>query len=338
MNHHGLSFHVLAFALTSILQPVFAQEVQPQNAGTVPGVVPTQTRGPADVVPVVSDVAISKMAVTDVHLRPLFTTTIRLPDPVTSVSVGAPTLFQAEHSDQESRLIYVKPSTKNPAESNLVVTMQSGETISMRLISVGSSALNAPVDFIVDYKPRQSFFIASTDGAASREREEPAQKAKPLNPIDEALDRQSKVPTPAWSAGTSLSEKSTSKKETPAITGAVGDISEANGRLLVTYSVLNQSSLWIEVLPPQIEVSSPGAGKDVKKKDKKHVVEAEQIPVDDFKVNGRKLAPGQRADGVVSFTRPGFKQSHEKILLQLASANSVDQPLLLPVAFVAPGN
>lgn len=32
--------------------------------------------------PVVSDVTVSKAAVTDVHLRPLFTTTIRLPDAV----------------------------------------------------------------------------------------------------------------------------------------------------------------------------------------------------------------------------------------------------------------
>jgi hypothetical protein len=38
------------------------------------------------------------------------------------------------------------------------------------------------------------------------------------------------------------------------------------------------------------------------------------------------------------FDRPGFKQSQERLLLQLASANSVDKPLLLAVPFVAPGN
>src|ERR1700731_1786679 len=74
--------------------------------------------------PMVSDVTLSKAAVTDVHVKPLFTTTIRLPEAVSSVAVGAPTLFEAEHSDQEPRLVYIKPSTKQPAESNLVITMQ----------------------------------------------------------------------------------------------------------------------------------------------------------------------------------------------------------------------
>ncbi len=69
--------------------------------------------------------------------------------------------FEAEHSDQDARLVYVKPSTKEPVQSNLVMTMQSGETISLRLLSDGSASLNAPVDFIVDYKPQQSFFVGS---------------------------------------------------------------------------------------------------------------------------------------------------------------------------------
>ena len=119
--------------------------------------------------PMVSEVTISNAAVTDVHLRPLFTTTIRLPDAVSSVAVGAPTLFEAEHSDQEPRLVYVKPSTKEPTESNLVITMLSGETISLRLLSDGSASLNTPVDFVIDYKPQQSFFIGSPDVATKEE-------------------------------------------------------------------------------------------------------------------------------------------------------------------------
>ncbi len=57
--------------------------------------------------------------------------------------------------------------------------------------------------------------------------------------------------------------------------------------MLVAYSVRNQSDQWIEVLPPQIEVSSPGDKSDTRKKDKKRMVEAEQIPVKDFRVNAR---------------------------------------------------
>jgi hypothetical protein len=77
--------------------------------------------------------------VIDLRLRPLFTTTIRLPEPVTSVAVGAPTLFEVEHSDQEPRLVFVKPSTKEPATSNRGIALQSGQEISMRLLSDGSS-------------------------------------------------------------------------------------------------------------------------------------------------------------------------------------------------------
>jgi hypothetical protein len=286
--------------------------------------------------PIVSDVTVSKAAVIDVHLRPLFTTTIRLPEAVSSVAVGAPTLFEAEHSDQEPRLVYIKPSTKQPAESNLVITMQSGETISMRLISDGSTTFNAPVDFIVDYKPQSSFFVGSSDPMANQAQQATV-STKHIDPLDSALDGQSRVATPVWQQGTALEEKN-KKTDPPSIVGALGEIRESSGKMLVAYSVRNQSNHWIEVLPPQIEVSSPGDKSQIKKKDRKHIVEAEQVPVNNFKVNGRRLAPGQRADGVVMFDRPGFKQSQERLLLQLASANSVDKPLLLAVPFVAPGN
>ena len=283
--------------------------------------------------PMVSEVTISNAAVTDVHLRPLFTTTIRLPDAVSSVAVGAPTLFEAEHSDQEPRLVYVKPSTKEPAESNLVITMLSGETISLRLLSDGSASLNTPVDFVIDYKPQQSFFIGSPDVMTKGEGREKV-RSQPIDPLTSALDGQARVATPAWQQGTALEEKP-KKHERPAIVGALGEIRAADGQMLVAYSVRNQSDHWIEVLPPQIEMSSPGDKSEVRKKDRKHIVEAEQVPVKDFKVNGRRLAPEQRADGVVMFDRPGFKQSQERLLLQLAAANAVDKPLLLPVPFVA---
>ena len=282
--------------------------------------------------PMVSEVTISNAAVTDVHLRPLFTTTIRLPDAVSSVAVGAPTLFEAEHSDQEPRLVYLKPSTKEPAESNLVITMQSGETISLRLLSDGSASPNTPVDFVIDYKPQQSFFIGSPDTVTKQEQRKA--RTTPSHPLSSALNGQARVATPAWQQGTALDAKP-NKHEQPVLAGALGEIREANGQMLVAYSVRNQSDHWIEVLPPQIELSSPGDKNEEKRRDRKHIVEAEQVPVKDFKVNGRRLAPGQRADGVVTFDRPGFKQSQERLLLQLASANAVDKPLLLSVSFVA---
>ncbi len=288
-----------------------------------------------DVQPMISEVTVSASTVTDVHLQPLFTTTIRLPDAVSSVAIGAPTLFSAEHSDQEPKLVYVKPSTPKASESNLVITMENGETISLRLLSDGASATHAPVDFIVDYKPQASFFIGSADGPPARPKPDQQKKSDPL---DQALDGQSRVATPSWQTGVADVKKGTPVKEPQSIEGALGEIRDLHGSMLVAYSVRNQSAHWVEVLPPQIEMTSPGARDQLKKKAKKQVVMAEQVPVAGFRVNGRRLAPGQRLDGVVAFSRPGFKQSQERLLLQLASANSVDEPLLLTVPFVAPGN
>ena len=80
-----------------------------------------------EVRPTVTALPLSGSTVTDLHLRPMFTTTIRLPEAVTSVAVGAPTLFEVEHSDQEPRLVFVKPSTKDAATSNLIIALESGQ-------------------------------------------------------------------------------------------------------------------------------------------------------------------------------------------------------------------
>jgi len=60
--------------------------------------------------PTVLDLPITGSTVSDIHLRPLFITTIRLPEPVTSVAVGAPTLFKVEHSTVDPRLVFIKPT------------------------------------------------------------------------------------------------------------------------------------------------------------------------------------------------------------------------------------
>ncbi|HUZ95353.1 MAG TPA: hypothetical protein VMU57_10605 [Edaphobacter sp.] len=325
---------LLAMAITLAATTAFGQRSKaPAAADSV--VAASNVQPIENIQPMVSEVTISNRAVTTVHLRPLFETTIRLPDAVSSVAVGAPTLFKVEHSAAEPRLVYVKPSTRQPSESNLVINMQSGETISMRLISDGNAAVDPPVDFVVNYQPQENFFIGPTVSTATQPRV--SRTGKNADPLETALDEQARVATPDWQRGTTL-EKKSKKGAPPPIEGALGEIRESHGKMLVAYSVRNDSHRWIEVLPPQIELSSPGSRDEMKKKDRKHIVLAEQVPIDSFKVNGRKLAPGQRADGVVTFERPGFKQSQERILLQLASANSVDKPLLLAVPFVAPGN
>jgi hypothetical protein len=80
-------------------------------------------------------------------------------------------------------------------------------------------------------------------------------------------------------------------------------------------------------LPPGIELAGSVRGN----KDKQ--IKAEPIPITEYRMTSRRLAPGERADGVVVFERPAFKESREKLELQLARADQVDRPILLPVPF-----
>src|ERR1700751_873253 len=139
-----------------------------------------------EVRPEISVLPLSGSTVTDLHLRPMFTTTIRLPEPVTSVAVGAPTLFEVEHSDQEPRLVFVKPSTKEAATSNLVIALQSGQAISMRLLSDGDGG-NAPVDFVVNYRPPQSFLIGSSDAVVHSAETVKEEKPRAVPVIEQVL-------------------------------------------------------------------------------------------------------------------------------------------------------
>ena len=283
----------------------------------------------------VIDLPISGSTVTDIHLHPLFTTTIRLPEAVTSVAVGAPSLFKVEHSADEPHLVFIKPTTNDTATSNLVIALQSGEEISMRLLSEGDGG-SAPVDFVVNYEPRQSFLIGSTDEVAGTTATASDPPARP-SAIDVALKQEAVLARPNWVTG--LNED-TKDQNPPSpgkpMLGALGEVREQGQRMLVAYSVVNTSDRWIEVLPPQIELKSPNldAGKKKKKKDQ---ILADEVPISDYRLTARSLAPGERADGVVEFSRPGFKQSADRLVLDLTTASAVDHPLLLQLPFVAPG-
>jgi len=56
-----------------------------------------------------------------VHLAQHFTTTIRLPEPVSSVVVGDPNLILAEHSPNEPLLVFVKPLSA-AGETNILIS------------------------------------------------------------------------------------------------------------------------------------------------------------------------------------------------------------------------
>jgi hypothetical protein len=284
--------------------------------------------------PALVDLPISASTVTDVHLHPFFTTTIRLPDAVTSVAVGAPTLFKVEHSADDPRLVFIKPTTGKAATSNLIISLQSGQEISLRLLSEGMST-NTPVDFVVNYEPRQSFLIGSTDDVVGHSTANPDLPAKP-SAIDIALKQQLGIASPDWSTTNSRNANTSDRADSgKPILGALGAVQEREQLMLAAYSVVNRSDHWVEVLPPQVELRSPNLDG---KKTKRDQVLAEQVPVSEYRLTTRRLAPGERADGVVEFSRPGFKQSADHLVLELGTASAVDHPLLLQLPFVAPGH
>jgi hypothetical protein len=57
------------------------------------------------------------------------------------------------------------------------------------------------------------------------------------------------------------------------------------------------------------------------------------VAITEYRLTARRLEPGQRADGVVVFERPSFKESSERLEFRLAEADKVDQPITLQVSF-----
>lgn len=102
----------------------------------------------------VATIAINPREVTVLHLRPEFESTIRLPEEVTSVILGSPGEFKAEHNEGEPNYVYVKPITKDAAQSNLLIATKSGQHVSVQLISNGLDApgKSEPVDFLIEYR------------------------------------------------------------------------------------------------------------------------------------------------------------------------------------------
>ena len=315
---------VIASLIVFTVAAVIGRAQQPDQGGG----------GAQHVDPAIVDLLISASTVTDVHLHPFFTTTIRLPDVVTAVAVGAPTLFKVEHSADDPRLVFIKPTTAGATTSNLIISLQSGQEISLRLLSEGKSG-TAPVDFVVNYEPKQSFLIGSTDNVAPNSASDPDTPAKP-SAIDIALKQQSGIASPDWttinSGNADDSDRAGSRKP---VLGALGAVQERGQLMLAAYSVVNRSDHWIEILPPQVELRRPNL--NAKNKKKRDQVLVEQVPVSEYRMTARRLAPGKRADGAVEFSRPGFKQSADHLVLELGTASAVDHPLLLQLPFVAPG-
>ena len=274
------------------------------------------------VIPKIMSLPIEEGEVTLIHLGPGYTTSVRFPEEVRSVVLGNPASFKAEHSEAEPRLVFLKPITSVPSESNALVTIKSGQEISLQLVSAGKEAVNARVDFVVEYHRRRSMVVnPETQSFVIAETRQPSTIGSPesrtpeWDPIKNGLERQRGLSTPDWKG-----------KE---ILAATGESVEEHHQTILGFSVLNSSKRVVELLPPQLELSSGRHGKSGKR------IKAEPVAVAEYRITTRRLAPGQRADGVVVFERPAFKESGERLQLQLAEAEQVDRPILLPVPFTA---
>jgi hypothetical protein len=87
----------------------------------------------------------------------------------------------------------------------------------------------------------------------------------------------------------------------------------------------------ILLVPPQVELG----GKVRRGKIFRHSewTASEELTVEDYRLSRRRLGPGGRADGVVMFERPPYKQSNETLFLQVAEAGAIDKPALVPIGF-----
>ncbi len=263
--------------------------------------------------------------VTVLHLRPGYVSSVRVPEDVSSVVLGNPGAFKAEHSDAEPRLVFLKPTASAPGETNALITTKTGREISLHLVSTGNSNPRAVVDFALEYDNPRGFFI------------------EPSHPTFVIADTRSLTPDPAPAtlpSGTSTSTQDLLKQQAaphPHWQGkqlrvAVGLVTANNQQMTVAFSVLNASPRTIELLPPQIQLAGESKDKHGKR------VKADQVAVTDYATTARRLRPRGRADAVVVFERPSFKESREQMLLQVAQAEEVDRPVLVPIPFVAPLN
>jgi hypothetical protein len=304
--------------------------------------------------------------ITEVAVAAHFVTAIRMPEPVNSVVVGNPTLFQVEHSDKEPELVFIKALTTKPSETNLLISTTSGHEASLLVISRGEAQSHSNVDFLLRYKRAGGFLIEPSGYATpligeilAAEQAAPTSVADSLRStpasgvtlaaltaadppkaggdlaandagrggLDELLSRQKRAPLPEL-YGEHINVRSPSGDP---VRAGVSEVIDVGQRVIVLFSAVNPTSHNILLMPPQVQLG--GKTKSGKIIRRSRWSTAEQLPVMDYRLSKRRLGPGERSDGVVAFERPPYKQSNETLLLQMAEAGAVDRPALAPIGF-----
>ena len=283
----------------------------------------------------VATIPINPGEVTTLHLRPEFESTIRMPEEVTSVILGSPGYFKAEHNEGEPEYVYIKPITKEAVQSNLLIATKSGQHVTLELVSDGTAASSVaqPVDFLIVYRAARSFLISS-DGSelavaksADKRSEYRAtgtgsgSRSVVSSAFNEEFEQQTQVNAPTWT-----------KWDGKQIETSIGDVRQWSNETAISYSIFNSSDRPVEVVPPQIQIT----GRKVKKKKEGKGIFSDQLEIREYRLSTTRLEPGARADGIVVFDRPNFKQTTETLFLQIAQADQVDRPILIRLPFTPP--
>ena len=338
---------LLPFELAGQTQPAVSIQVRPQVVGR----------------------SIRDGQVTTVYLAPRYATAIRMPEPVNSVVVGDPGSFSAEHSDREPQLVFVKPITPRPAQTNLLISTTRGLQVSLLLVSRGETkgVEEDDIDFLMRYKLSGQFIVQPTETLSAVVPQTaalvsgPPSAASPNSPIpvvptalktgvsgrdgvipqsiaanttrteptalDDLLDRQRRAPLPTLYG----QKPGVSPPGKELVRAGVSEVIDQGTAVVVLFSALNAEDHPIELMPPQVQLG--GVRKTGRLIRRSRWTTAEQLPVTDFRMSRRRLGPGERADGVVVFQRPSFKQSNETLFLQMAESGAVDRPALAPIGF-----
>ena len=303
--------------------------------------------------PVVSQRTVNEQ-VNVVRVAPRYATAIKLPEAVSSVVVGDPVKFLAEHSDKEPTLVLVKPVSEDPAESNLLVSTAKGRHLSFLLRSEGPSA-RPPVDFVVNYRPAGLFLVEeSAVGTAEVSGTEVLGPMRPivgLRPTPNRVLRPSRLDTerliePSERDGLAMLLERQQRAKLPTLYGmrtttpdgkgdlvkiGISEVVDQGREVVALFSVVNPQAHAVEILPPQIQLAGKlKKGFPIKRS---HWGTSQQLAVRGFRLARRRIGPGERTDGVVVFGRPSFKQSNETLFLQIAESGAVDKPALAPIGF-----
>jgi hypothetical protein len=346
--------HVTACICTLSLLGIASGQTKQNPTRPTPPVVIAPVGPGATLDPVILTRASLDEKVITLRLIPRVATSIRMPEPVNSVVIGDPEHFQAEHSEHEPELVTIKPVFTAPAQTNLLITTTLGHQVNLLLISSGQqSGGTQTVDVLLNYgKPAGgSFLIEESLSAtliAETQKLDVSGKAPELAPtgppmtlagltktapvdtsnavgersgavLDKLLDRQKRASLPVL-----YGQHPGEIDAGPRIKAGVSEVLDEGQEVVVLFSVVNPANHAIEILPPQVQL-----GGKVKKK----WTTAEQLHVIDFRLSTRRLGAGQRADGVVVFERPSFKESNETLFLQIADSGAVDLPALAPIGF-----